>query len=61
MTYQELLEFLQSLDSTDSRLSDKVTIYDAVTNEFYGLVELMETINDDALHSQHLYFAFDNE
>ena len=29
MTYQELLEFLQSLDSTDSRLSDKVTIYDA--------------------------------
>jgi hypothetical protein len=61
MTYQELLEFLQSLDSTDSRLSDKVTIYDAAANEFYGLVELMETINDDILHSQHLYLAFDNE
>jgi hypothetical protein len=59
MTYKELLEFLQSLESTDSRLSDKVTIYDAEADEFYGTVELMETINNDVLHSQHLYFAFD--
>jgi hypothetical protein len=59
MTYKELLDFLQSLESTDSRLSDKVTIYDAESNEFYGLVEIMETTDDDVLHSKHLYFAFE--
>ena len=52
MTYKELMEFLQNLDSTDSMLSDKVQIFDAENNEFNLRVELMTTDNT-------LYFAFD--
>jgi hypothetical protein len=52
MTYKELMEFLQNLDSTDSMLSDKVQIFDAENNKFSSKVELMST-------DTSLYFAFD--
>jgi hypothetical protein len=59
MTYRELLEFLQSLPDTDDRLSDNVTVYDAEVDEFFGQVELMETVDSDVLDDKHLYFAWE--
>jgi len=53
MTYKELLDFLQALESTDSRLSDKVTIFDADNNELRDTVELMKTVDNK------FYFAFE--
>jgi hypothetical protein len=59
MTYRELLEFLQSLPDTDDRLSDNVTVYDAGVDEFFGQVELMETVGSDILDETRLYFAWE--
>ena len=55
MTYKELLDFLQSFESTDSRLSDKVAIFDAEDNSLNKIVELMTTSNGT------LYFAYEQD
>ena len=57
MTYQELLQQLQSLDKY--QLNQNVAIYDEGTDEYYQLkVELVFTTVSDVLNVNHPVIRF---
>lgn len=57
MTYQQLLQQLQSLD--EEQLNQEVAIYDEGTDEYYQLkVELVFTTVSDVLDANHPVIRF---
>ena len=59
MTYEELLEYLKSLESNaDNRLYDNVTVWDMEEGEYYpaDLLEIDES--DGIIDAGHLFFGF---
>jgi len=59
VNYEELLEFLKSLESNaDNRLYDNVTVWDMEEGEYYP-AELLEIADSDGIiDAGHLFFGF---
>lgn len=56
MTYQELLDYLQSLSEEQKQMD--VTVYSQEFDEYHGVLGVFTNEEDDVLDAQHPYLAF---